>query len=130
MHTPLVVVPGHEVLDNSEHVTSTPVVADMLDTGPVTVVENFDATDRHWRYAKKSIIYVFIYEHRVVSIFSHIRFSEIFLLLINISSILLNPKFCSLPCITNDENENEKKSPVQYSKSNSIPDVGTLWLGT
>ncbi len=58
MHTPLTVVPGHEVPDNSEHVTVTPVVAVMLVTGPVIVVANFDATDRHCRYAKKIIIHL------------------------------------------------------------------------
>jgi hypothetical protein len=56
VHTPLIMEPGHEVLASSEHVTLTPVVAVILATGPFeTVVANFDATERHCRYAKNMI---------------------------------------------------------------------------
>ncbi len=53
VHIPLTVEPGHEVPVNSEHVTRTPVVAVILATGPFeTVVANFDATERHFKYSK------------------------------------------------------------------------------
>jgi hypothetical protein len=74
----------------------------MLDTGPVTVVANFDATDRQWRYAKKWIIYL-LYTNIESSVSFHTLDSLKF--------------FCY------------SFTSVQYRKSNSIPDVGTLWSG-
>jgi len=53
VHIPLTMEPGHALPVNSEHVTMTPVVAVILVTGPFeTVVANFDATERHFKYAK------------------------------------------------------------------------------
>jgi hypothetical protein len=49
---PLTKVPGHDACDSSEHVTVTPVVAVIFATGPVTVVENFDAIVRQVAYAE------------------------------------------------------------------------------
>jgi hypothetical protein len=49
VHTPLTTVPGHWLLDTSEHDTVIPVVAVIFETGPFeVVVANFDATVRHF----------------------------------------------------------------------------------
>jgi hypothetical protein len=77
VHTPLTMVPGHEYWLNCEHDTVTPVVAVILATGPFEdVVENLDATVRHFEYAE-NIIHSLVCKYKTTK-FSYFSIKSVF----------------------------------------------------